>query len=91
MHIDYLIKMANDIGDFFKADPDQEAAATNIHQHLKRFWDPRMKQQIIAHYHDTKGVGLEGPVLVAVKQLAAEAAKVSATPPAPQTSRASPR
>jgi formate dehydrogenase subunit delta len=79
MHIDYLVKMANDIGDFFTSDPDKEAAAANIHQHLKRFWDPRMKKAIIAHYNETKGVGLEGPVLVAVKQLAAEAGK-KATP-----------
>ena len=72
MHIDYLIKMANDIGDFFKADPD--AAAANIHLHIKRFWDPRMKKEIIAHLQTTKGVGLEGAVLAAVKQLADEAA-----------------
>lgn len=75
MHIDYLIKMANDIGDFFKADPDQEAAAANIQQHIERFWDPRMKKEIVAHYSEMKGVGLEGPVLVAVKQLAAEAGR----------------
>lgn len=78
MHIDYLIKMANDIGDFFKADPDKDAAAANIHLHMKRFWDPRMKKGIIAHYNETKGIGLEGPVLVAVKQLAEEAGKAAA-------------
>jgi formate dehydrogenase subunit delta len=79
MHIDYLIKMANDIGDFFNSDPDKEAAAASIHLHMQRFWDPRMKKTIIAHYNETKGIGLEGPVLVAVKRLAAEAGK-KATP-----------
>ena len=73
MHIDYLIKMANDIGDFFKADPDKDAAAANIHMHIKRFWDPRMRKEIIAHYTQTQGIGLEGQVLAAVKKLAEEA------------------
>jgi formate dehydrogenase subunit delta len=79
MHIDYLIKMANDIGAFFNADPDKAAAAANIHLHIKRFWDPRMKSQIVAHYNETKGVGLEGPVFEAVKLLAAETAAKKAS------------
>ena len=79
MHIDYLIKMANDIGSFFNADSDKDAAAANIHLHIKRFWDPRMKSQIVAHYNETKGVGMEGPVLAAVRLLAEEAAKKKVT------------
>jgi formate dehydrogenase subunit delta len=72
MHIDYLVRMANDIGAFFASEPDKAAAAASIHLHLKRYWDPRMKTQIIAHYNDTDGAGMEGPVLAAVKLLAAE-------------------
>lgn len=75
MHIDYLVRMANDIGAFFASEPDPQAAAAAILNHLKRFWDPRMRAQIVAHYHESRGEGLEAPVLSAVKMLAAEAGK----------------
>ena len=72
MHIDYLVRMANDIGAFFASEPDPQAATAAIHNHLKRFWDPRMRAQIVAHYHEARGAGLEGPVLKAVQLLAAD-------------------
>jgi len=75
MHIDYLVRMANDIGAFFASEPDPQAAAAAIFSHLRRFWDPRMRAQIIAHYHDARGEGLDATVLTAVKMLAADAAK----------------
>lgn len=79
MHIDYLVRMANDIGAFFNAETDKDSAAAQIQLHIRRFWDPRMRAQIIEHYKESKGAGLEGPVLVAVKNLAAEADKKKAS------------
>jgi formate dehydrogenase subunit delta len=75
MDIDYLVRMANDIGTFFASEPDPQVASAAILNHLKRFWDPRMRAQIIAHYDEAHSEKLEGPVLNAVKMLAAEAAK----------------
>lgn len=75
MHIDYLIQMANDIAAFFVGEGDEAVAAANVHQHMKKFWDPRMKAEIVAHYRDNGGTGLQGAVRLAVKQLAQEAAK----------------
>ena len=72
MHIDYLIRMANDIGNFFASDPDPTAAAASIHNHIRRFWDPRMRAQIVAHYQETRGAGLQAAALNAVQLLAAE-------------------
>lgn len=80
MHIDYLIKMANDIAAFFVTE-SAEAAADSVRNHIKRYWDPRMKAQLVAHFNETRGAGLEGPVLAAVKSLAAEQARPSATRP----------
>ncbi len=74
MDIDYLVRMANDIGTFFASEPDPQVASAAILNHLKRFWDPRMRAQIIAHYDEAHGEKLEGAVLNAVKMLAAEAA-----------------
>lgn len=74
MHIDYLVRMANDIGSFFASETDQNVAAASIHQHLKRYWDPRMRGRIIAYFNETNGAELEGPVRAAVQRLAEETA-----------------
>ena len=52
--------MANDIGAFFNAEPDKAEAAKNVALHLTRYWDPRMRREIVAHYRDG-GAGL-GPI-----------------------------
>ena len=79
MHIDYLIQMANDIAAFFVSDKDEAVAAANIQQHIERYWDPRMKSKMIAHYKETGGRDLEGPVRVAVQQLS-QSARTHASP-----------
>jgi formate dehydrogenase subunit delta len=69
MRISRLIAMANDIGQFFGSDPDQVEAAKSIASHLTRFWDPRMRREILAHYRNG-GVGLDPVVGEAVGLLA---------------------
>jgi formate dehydrogenase subunit delta len=73
MHSEYLVRMANDIANFFAAEPDKEEAARNVLAHFKRFWDPRMRAQIVAHYR-AGGAGLHEIVMKAVAQLAEESA-----------------
>jgi len=46
--IEYLVKMANEIGAFFASEPDPEQAVNAVAGHLRRFWDPRMRAQIVA-------------------------------------------
>ena len=50
--IETLIRMANDISDFFNAEPDKEIAAKGVINHIKRSWDPRMRSDIIAYLHE---------------------------------------
>jgi formate dehydrogenase subunit delta len=71
VRIERLVAMANDIGAFFDAEPDKAEAAKGIANHLKRFWDPRMRRQIVAHYRDG-GVGLRDVTRSAVGLLADE-------------------
>lgn len=78
MHIDLLISMANQIGDFF-AGANPETAARDVANHLKRYWEPRMRAQIITYYEQRHGAGLSDVALGAVAQLKAE------NPPAPAT------
>ena len=43
-----LVKMANDIGHFFRAEPKREDAIAGIANHISKFWTPRMRQKLLA-------------------------------------------
>lgn len=62
-----LVYMANQIGKFFAAQ-GEEAAIAGIADHLKKFWDPRMRREIIAHL-DAGGAGLDPGTRAAVERL----------------------
>ncbi len=82
MNIEKLIKMANQIGEFFEAYPDNEAAKKGIAAHLKRYWNSVMIKSIVAHVNDhdsndkgsnnssssNKSAALAPRVLAAVKE-----------------------
>ncbi|EGV33392.1 formate dehydrogenase subunit delta [Thiorhodococcus drewsii AZ1] len=71
MDIQNLVKMANSIGGFFGAWPDRKQGRDEIASHLTRFWDPRMRAQIVAHVETTGGEGLDTIVVEAIRQLEA--------------------
>ncbi len=70
MNVERLVEMANDIGHFFSAEPDHAVAVAGIENHLRKFWEPRMRRQIIAHV-EAGGAGVEAPVVEAIRRLAA--------------------
>ena len=65
MSPDKLAYMANQIGKFFAHQPRDKAIAS-IADHIRRFWDPRMRREILAH---RDAVQLDPPVRQAVEQL----------------------
>jgi formate dehydrogenase subunit delta len=67
-----LVSMANDIGAFFNGEADKAVAAQGVATHIRRYWDPRMRREIITHYRDG-GAGLDPLVRSAVALLAASA------------------
>jgi len=67
MRPEKLVMMANQIGDFFKAQGEAEAPA-QIADHLKRFWDPGMRDDIVAHL-EKGGADLQPLVRKAVELL----------------------
>lgn len=69
MNIRRLVAMANQIGAFFRAQ-GEAAEVAGVEDHLRRFWDPRMRGQIIAHL-EAGGEGLDPLVRTAVERLAA--------------------
>ena len=57
MDIHHLVTMANQIADFFRtSNPDRAEAVAATAHHLRNFWDPRMRREIIARLHDGVGV-----------------------------------
>ncbi|MEM5326872.1 formate dehydrogenase subunit delta [Paraburkholderia sp. JHI2823] len=48
MKADHLIDMANQIGMFFESLPDREEALTGIAEHIRKFWEPRMRRTLLA-------------------------------------------
>lgn len=66
---DKLVYMANQIGKFFKAQGD-DRALVGISEHIKKFWDPRMRSSIFAHI-DAGGAGLDPLVKRAIEKLKA--------------------
>lgn len=44
-----LVRMANQIAQFFEAWPDEAQAAEEVVQHLQRFWTPAMRSRLSAH------------------------------------------
>ena len=69
MDVERLVAMANDIAAFFDADPDKAVAAEGVRFHLTRFWDPRMRREIVAHV-GAGGAGLSPTARAAVQMLA---------------------
>ena len=56
-----LIDMANRIGDFFESMPDHEEALTGVAEHIRRFWEPRMRRALLTTLDeapDTYGIEL---------------------------------
>ncbi len=65
---EHLVQMANDIAHFFASEPKHADAVAGIANHIQRFWDPRMRRQIMAHL-DSGGDGLEDSVREALARL----------------------
>jgi formate dehydrogenase subunit delta len=87
MNIDLLIKMANEIGDFFSGASPPEQAPKDVATHLRRYWEPRMRTQMLAYYEQRQGAGLSDVAKEAVGILHAAA---QAPPGAAAAASASP-
>jgi formate dehydrogenase subunit delta len=64
---DRLVYMANQIGKFFQSQGEGKAVP-GIADHIRKFWDPRMRAKIMAHL-DAGGAGLDSNVRDALKAL----------------------
>ena len=74
MSPDRLIYMANQIGKFFQSQ-GHDKAMPGIADHIRKFWDPRMRSAIFAHL-DAGGVGPDPDVRDALTMLKDAEAKL---------------
>jgi formate dehydrogenase subunit delta len=81
MNIDLLIKMANEVSEFFQGATEPGQVSADVATHLTRYWDPRMRKQIVAYCQERHGAGLteaaRGGVEI-LKQQAEQAAAAAA-------------
>ncbi len=68
MDIHNLVGMANRIGDFFQSMPNRAEAKDDIAQHISKFWEPRMREALIAKIDDASTSQLHDIVREAVKE-----------------------
>jgi len=62
-----LVKMVNEIASFFEGDADRNAVLEGVAGHLKRFWDPRMRRDIVRWVDEHDGEGLKETALLAIR------------------------
>ena len=66
MSNDNLIKMANQIAQYFASQPDQEQAVLSVRNHLQMFWAPSMRKALLAWQTEHHGENLHPLVQAAV-------------------------
>ena len=66
MSTDNLIKMANQIAQYFATQPDQEQAVLSVRNHLQMFWAPSMRKELLVWQTEHKGADLHPLVQAAV-------------------------
>jgi formate dehydrogenase subunit delta len=65
-----LVRMANQIGAYFAADPHPEHARLQIAEHIKKFWAPSMRRTLVESLEqgDTVEPRLDALVAQAVRE-----------------------
>jgi formate dehydrogenase subunit delta len=79
----HLVKMANDIGRYFRTEPQREDAVAGISNHIAKYWTPRMREKITAHMQAGGESDLDDLPREALRRLLAQ--QPASQPPAPQT------
>ena len=81
MNIEPLIKMANEIASFFEGDQDKDQAMQNAANHMSRYWERRMRHEIVAHYQ--RGAGGLGDIARGAVAILAQQGSHAPLPPTP--------
>ncbi|MHC8301606.1 formate dehydrogenase subunit delta [Pseudomonas sp. ZS1P83] len=58
MSTDNLIKMVNQIAQYFASEPDQQLAVLGVRNHLQMYWTPGMRKELLAWQTEHQGAEL---------------------------------
>jgi formate dehydrogenase subunit delta len=61
------VTMANQIGSFYETMPDRKAALSDIAGHIKKYWEPRMRRELLAYIDANADSGLSPVVGEAIR------------------------
>lgn len=76
---EHLVTMANDIANYFHSESDRELAIAGIVGHITKFWEPRMRKKMQAHFDQHGGEGLNDLALAAITRLSEQQRKAAAS------------
>jgi formate dehydrogenase subunit delta len=82
MNVEHLVEMANQIGRYYEAYPNRSEAMAGAAQHIRRYWDPRMRAEFLRH--------LDGPGVHDLDAFVAEAVRLHRAELAPKEKPAKP-
>jgi formate dehydrogenase subunit delta len=68
MDAERIVDLANRIGDFFQAYPDRQEAMDGVAGHIRRYWEPRMRHQLLALVDAGAATGLSDLLAATVKE-----------------------
>ncbi|HLX01029.1 MAG TPA: formate dehydrogenase subunit delta [Trinickia sp.] len=63
MNQEHLIVMANQIGEFFASMPDRDEALVSVANHIRRYWEPRMRRVILAALDEPDAAASMAPIV----------------------------
>jgi formate dehydrogenase subunit delta len=66
---EHLVKMANDIGNFFRSEPNHADAVAGIANHIAKYWTARMRQKLARHIEEHGDSELDELPREAIKSL----------------------
>lgn len=76
MNSEHLIVMANQIGAFFASLPDHDEAVTDIAEHIRRYWEPRMRRALFAALDDPNNAAVRDITPIVMEAITVHRAKL---------------
>ncbi|MBS0506887.1 MAG: formate dehydrogenase subunit delta [Proteobacteria bacterium] len=67
MQPNQLLRMGNQIATFFDSFPDRQEAMRELAMHLKKFWPPAMRHELLALFDSTGGDAAHALLAAAVR------------------------
>jgi formate dehydrogenase subunit delta len=79
---EHLVQMANDIGNFFRSEPERKDGIAGIANHIAKYWTARMRQKLLTHLKEHGEAELDELPREALRLLATQSAALHPREPA---------